>query len=170
MFDIFSTREIATVLWLIIFIIWVFVNKETRKSAFDVIKIACSKKLLIPFVCMLIYAIALTFLFSLTHMWKWLYIKEIAIWVLLVGVPTCFGAVDPKIDKDYFKKIVIDNLKLVILVEFFISTFTFNIFVEIILMPTLTFLFVLDAFAGTKEEWKAVKVLTSYLLTIIGLH
>ena len=55
------------------------------------------------------------------------------------------------------------------LVEFFISSFTFNIVVEIILIPILTFLFLLDAIAETKEEFKVVKKLMSYLLTLIGL-
>jgi hypothetical protein len=169
MIGIFSTREIATIIWLTVLIAFLFAYKHTRNSALSVIKVACSKQLVIPFVFVFTHAIGLTFLFSLTAIWKYAYIKDIAEWVLFAGVPTCFGAVSMKNGHNYFKRIVIDNLKLVVLVEFFVSTFTFNIVVEIVLIPILTILFLLDAIAKTKEEFKSVKKLMSCLLILIGL-
>lgn len=169
MFDMFSTREIATGIWLVLFIVILIVHKSTRNSVFTVIKVASSKQLVIPFICILIYAIGLSFLFSLTSIWKWLYIKDISIWVLLVGVPTCFGAVSKKTDNKYFKNMIINNLKFIVLIEFIINSYTFNILVEIFLLPLLAFLYLLDAFAEMNEEYKDIRKFTSYLMAVIGL-
>ncbi|MHB9923651.1 hypothetical protein CF091_09085 [Clostridium botulinum] len=54
--NIFSNREIATGIWLLIFIAFVFISSKTRKSAKGVLRAACTKKLVIPFFIMICYA------------------------------------------------------------------------------------------------------------------
>jgi hypothetical protein len=168
MFDVLSTREVATAIWLFVFIYFVFVNSKTKESAFQVVKIACSKQLATPFVIMILYAVILVISFAKLPIWKIAYIKDILIWVFFVGVPVCFGAVTRNVDSEYFKKIVLNNLKFAVIVEFFINTFTFSLIVELILIPILTFLFIFDAVPDTKEEYLPAKKLSSMLLPIIG--
>jgi hypothetical protein len=70
--DIFSTRELATGLWALAIIIWVFAHKGSRKSASGVIKIALSRHLLIPTIFIFIYACGFTLLFSRLPLWEWI--------------------------------------------------------------------------------------------------
>lgn len=166
--NILSSREIAIGFWIIVIIIFIIFNKNLRHPILDVIKVACSRQLVIPFVVMLFYAILLSYLFSLTHFWKWLYVKEIIIWFLFVGIPICYRAIGKEIENDYFKKIIIDNLKFIVLAEFIIGYFTFHIIIEILLIPFLILLFMIDVITEAKEEYMSVKKITSALLAYIG--
>jgi len=169
MLDIFSTREIATGTWLIIFVFFVFVYPKTRKPAIQFARIACSKQLLFPFIVMLVYALILVRLFTLLPIWKTIYMKDIIIWVLFIGVPLCFQAVSEDADSTYFKNMLLSNLKLAILVEYLISSFTFSLIAELILLPVLSLLFMLDAVASTDDKYMPTKKVLSSLLGIIGL-
>jgi hypothetical protein len=154
--------------WLIFVITVVFINKKTRNSAFDVIKAACKKQLITPFLIMIVYAFLLTSLFSMTKFWEWKYLKDIFIWVLFVGIPVCFGAVNKGLKKNYFKSMVIDNLKFIVLIEFLFSTFTFNIYVELIMIPCITFVYLLEVVASTDEKLRTTGKIFSGFLAIIG--
>lgn len=169
MLNMFSTREIASSLWIMGFLCFIFIYPKTRKSAINVVKTACSKQLIIPFVLLLVYAAVLILIFSFSSIWKCLYLKDIVIWVLFAGVPLCFGSVNRNGNKNYFINIIRDNIKFTILIEFFISSFTFNIIVEIVMFPVLAILFMFDAVVDNKEEYKLVKKFISGFLAFIGL-
>lgn len=167
--NIFSTREIAIGIWLSIFIIFVFASSKIRKSAIDVVKVACTPKLALPFIGMLTYAVLLVFALTLLPIWKMIYIKDIVLWVLFAGVPSCFKAIGRQIDEHYFLNMILDNLKFIALVEFIINSFTFNIIVELIMLPAIVFLFMIETVAGTKAEFLSVKKVITCIITFLGL-
>lgn len=168
MFSLFSTREIAVGIWLIIFGLFVLLWPKSRVTATQIVKIACSRHLFFPFVVILIYTLIIALLFTLLPIWKTKYIKDIVIWVLFAGVPACFKAVIIDANSNYFKNILFDNLTLVVLVEFLVSSFTFNLWTELILIPSLSLLFMIHAFATMKGENIQVKRLVSLPLYIVG--
>lgn len=167
--SIFSSREIVAASFIIIVIIFAVSHKSIRPSVVSVIRAALSKQIVFPFLLMIAYAGLLTFLFSLSSFWKWYYLKDIIIWVLFVGTPICFNAALKDRDAYYFRNIITDNIKLAVLVEFLISTFTFPILVEILLQFMLLLLGMLQVYAGSKEEYASAKKLIDWLLAIIGL-
>lgn len=166
---IFSTREIATAIWLIMLVIFIFAYPKTYNLAFNVIKTAFTPKLSIPFILILIYSYFLIFALSSMEFWKWKYIKDILIWVLFTGVPLCYNAIVVSAEKNYFSNMILKNFKLAVLVEFIISSFTFKLIVEIILLPIITLLVLLDTFADTKPEYALVKKFTSFLMIFGGI-
>lgn len=109
------------------------------------------------------------FLLTFLPFWKWLYVKDIAIWVLFAGVPVCNKAIGKEIDEHYFRDIFFYNIKFAVLVEFIISTFTFSLISELLILPAITFLALLDAIAGAKPEYSLVKKSTTFLLIFAGL-
>jgi hypothetical protein len=169
MSDMFTTREIATGLWIAALIIFIFINKKTRKSAFGVIKAATSIKLIMPFLIMLLYTGLLVLIISFLPFWNYKYVKDIAVWVLFAGIAACYGGVNKQVDAHYFRDIILDNIKFAALVEFFISSFTFNIIIELALIPIMTFIVLIETFTETKKEYAPVKKLFSGLIIIFGL-
>lgn len=165
---IFSTREFTTLTYLIIIVISVFASKKIRPSAISVIKAACAKKLIIPFFIMLIYATLFVFVLSFVPFWNWIYLKDIFIWVLFAGVPVCFNAINKATESHYFRNIILDNLKFAAIVEFFTGTFTFSLLVEFILQPVLLFFILLQMISNTKDEYKQVRTLMNWIVSIIG--
>lgn len=169
MFEIFTTREIVTGIYLLAFILGIAANKKVRKSAYKVVKVACSHQLVIPFVMLTIYAAIVVYGLTFFPFWQWIYLKDVVIWVLFVGVPICFNATDRRIEEHYFKNTVMKNFKFAVLVDFFINTFTFNFIVELLLQGLLIFLTLLQAVADTEEKYSNVKKMLDGLLAIIGI-
>ncbi|MDR4316656.1 Uncharacterised protein [Niallia circulans] len=168
MIDILSSREIASAIWFIVILIFIFLNPTIRASAFKVIQAATAKQIVIPFIIIILYSMILVILASKFSFWEWKYLKDIAFWVTITGVPVCFGAITNNDNNDFFISILKNNLKFIVIVEFLLSSFTFNIFVELLLLPFLTLLFLLHAVADTKEEYYKVKKLLSFILSFVG--
>lgn len=148
---IFTTREIAVFIYVIFFTIFFLVNKKTRTSVFSVNKSVYNINLVVPLLIVLLYAALFVWTCTYLPFWDWIYIKDIVFWVLFAGVPVCFNAVEEKLEKHYFRNIIIENLKFAALVEFITSTFTFHIAIELILQPILVIFIILQSMADKKS-------------------
>lgn len=168
MFNIFSSREIASAVYIIIFIVLMMFSKKIRQGIMKVIEAALTPKLVIPFVLLLAYAIGVIFLFCKLSFWKNVYIKDIIIWVMFVGVPVSFNAVSKGEEEHYFRDIFWDNIKLTAIVEFFIGTFTFNIWIELGLQFVVLFCVLMQTGASLNVEYSNVKKLFDWILVVIG--
>ncbi len=166
---IFSTREFAITIYFTLFIVLCLFSNEVRSKIIILIKSALSPKLVKAVFVFLIYASIFVLIFALTPIWKWIYLKDILIWVIFAGIPLCFKSTTTNLSAGYFRNIVFDQFKFVVFVEFIINSFTFSLITELFLVLFAAFITILDAIAGTKEEYKRIKALTSSILVIIGL-
>lgn len=166
--SILSTREWATLIWGCIFMLYVLCHREIRKSLWNVIVIFFDKKLRILWEIILLYVLTITMVFCYLPIWKNIYIKDIIIWFLFSGLIYCMNAVSSEADETYIKKILKDNLKFTMILEFFMSTFTFNIWIELAIIPVITIITVMNVIAERKEEYKSVHKLLNSILAIAG--
>lgn len=166
--SILSTREWATLIWGCIFMLYVLCHREIRKSLWNVIVIFFDKKLRILWEIILLYVLMITMVFCYLPIWENIYIKDIIIWFLFSGLIYCMNAVSSEADEIYIKKILKDNLKFTMILEFFMSTFTFNIWIELAIIPVITIITVMNVIAERKEEYKSVHKLLDSILAIAG--
>ena len=166
--SILSTREWATLIWGCIFMLYVLCHREIRKSLWNVIVIFFDKKLRILWEIILLYVLTITIVFCYLPIWENIYIKDIIIWFLFSGLIYCMNAVSSEADETYIKKILKDNLKFTMILEFFMSTFTFNIWIELAIIPVITIITVMNVIAEKKEEYKSVHKLLDSILAIAG--
>lgn len=166
--SILSTREWATLIWGCIFMLYVLCHREIRKSLWNVIVIFFDKKLRILWEIILLYVLTITIVFCYLPIWENIYIKDIIIWFLFSGLIYCMNAVSSEADETYIKKILKDNLKFTMILEFFMSTFTFNIWIELAIIPIITIITVMNVIAERKEEYKSVHKLLDSVLAIAG--
>lgn len=166
--SILSTREWATLIWGCIFMLYVLCHREIRKSLWNVIVIFFDKKLRILWEIILLYVLTITMVFCYLPIWENRYIKDIIIWFLFSGLIYCMNAVSSEADETYIKKILKDNLKFTMILEFFMSTFTFNIWIELAIIPVITIITVMNVIAERKEEYKNVHKLLDSVLAIAG--
>lgn len=166
--SILSTREWATLIWGCIFMLYVLCHREIRKSLWNVIVIFFDKKLRILWEIILLYVLTITMVFCHLPIWENIYIKDIIIWFLFSGLIYCMNAVSSEADETYIKKILKDNLKFTMILEFFMSTFTFNIWIELAIIPVITIITVMNVIAERKEEYKNVHKLLDSVLAIAG--
>lgn len=166
--SILSTREWATLIWGCIFMLYVLCHREIRKSLWNVIVIFFDKKLRILWEIILLYVLTITMVFCYLPIWENIYIKDIIIWFLFSGLIYCMNAVSSEADETYIKKILKDNLEFTMILEFFMSTFTFNIWIELAIIPVITIITVMNVIAERKEEYKNVHKLLDSVLAIAG--
>lgn len=166
--SILSTREWATLIWGCILMLHVLCHREIRKSLWNVIVIFFDKKLRILWEIILLYVLMITMVFCYLPIWENIYIKDIIIWFLFSGLIYCMNAVSSEADETYIKKILKDNLKFTMILEFFMSTFTFNIWIELAIIPVITIITVMNVIAERKEEYKNVHKLLDSVLAIAG--
>ena len=166
--SILSTREWATLIWGCIFMLYVLCYREIRKSLWNVIVIFFDKKLRILWEIILLYVLTITIVFCYLPIWENIYIKDIIIWFLFFCLIYCMNAVSSEADETYIKKILKDNLKFTMILEIFMSTFTFNIWIELAIIPVITIITVMNVIAERKEEYKSVHKLLDSVLAIAG--
>ncbi len=166
--SILPTREWAILIWGVLFLIFIICRKEIRKSFWKVIVLFFDKKLRVLWEIILLYVFAITLVFYRSSIWKNIYIKDIIIWFLFSGLIYCMNAVSGEADEKYIQKVLKDNLKLTIVLEFFMSTFTFNIWIELAIIPIITVITVMNVIAERKEEYENVHKLLDFVLAVAG--
>lgn len=168
-FSILSTREWATIIWLLILLAYILKNKKIKNAFLDVIKILFGKKLINIWLITSLYVFLITFLFSKTSIWDNYYIKDIIIWFISSGIIFCLNSASKEADEQYIWKVLKDNLKFTIVIEYIYSTFTFSIWVELLIIPIITILAMVDAYAESKEEYKIVHKFMQGVFAIISI-
>lgn len=163
-----SSRECATIIWGVILIIYVITKKETRNASYNVIKIFFGKKLRILWIVYFLYVVGITILFSKLSLWKHVYLKDVIIWTLFSGLINYMNAVSREADENYIIKLIKENLKLIIIFEFIMSTFTFNILVELLIIPIFTLISILSFVSERDAKYKNVYKLTNSVSGILG--
>lgn len=109
MFEVFSTRENASGIYLLLLLLWLISKKDGAKAVIALLKTVFKPIIIIPVLCLLGYAALLVYGLHFVPFWEWALLKDVVIWVLFVATPICFKAGTRKI-KDYpFKQMVIDN-------------------------------------------------------------
>ena len=61
------------------------------------------------------------------------------------------NAVAGEADEKYISKVLKDNIRFTVVTEFLLSTFTFSLWVELIIIPIMTAITLLDVVAATKK-------------------
>lgn len=163
-----STREWAIIIWFSIFFVYVMMHRQIRESFLKVVKIFFGSKLRILWGIILLYVLGITLIFYNLPFWKNIYIKDIVIWFVFSGLIYCMNAVSKEADEEYIKKILKDNLKLTVILEFIISTFTFDIWIELIIIPVTTIIVMMNTIAERKKEYDKVHKLLDIVLAVAG--
>ena len=166
--SILSTREWATLIWGCVFLLYVLCHAQIRKSFWKVIVIFFDKKLRRLWEIILLYVFVITIGFYYSPIWKNIYIKDIIIWFLFSGLIYSMNAVSGEADETYIKNILKSNLKFTMILEFFMSTFTFDIWIELDIILAITIVTIMNAIAERKEEYRCVHRLLDGVLTITG--
>lgn len=171
LFDVFSTREIALFIWILVFLFFLSSTKNVRQSMVGVLKAFFEKKLIIAFSTLLLYVLFVIFLLEFIGYWDISLLKDTILWILFSGF-ILFMNVNKIEDVDYFAKVLKDNIKVIAIWEFVFNFYTFSLVGELIFIPTIFLFTVLHAFAehSSKREKEHIKVvvLCKNILGIIG--
>lgn len=161
-----STRELSTLIWASIFLWWALKNKDVRQSfrslfvAFSNFKVQIifwSHFLWIAFCCCLLYSLGL---------WKDSFLKDILLWTIVSG----FASINSAITKHEINllKEIKNGFSISAVYGFFIAFYSFDLWVELIIVPLFGFLLLIHAMAGTRQEWEITKKAFDWILAFAG--
>ncbi len=168
-FQQFNTREIAIILWLFVFIIWTFSQKNIRNSLFGVLKSLFQIKILSVIIVAIVYTGLIVLLLAKIRIWEWVLLKDTIYWFIAVAFVLLMNTNKTNQEKGFFIKILKDNLKIILVLEFILTLYTFNLITEIILVPILVFIGAVSAVSELKKEYLPVKKLFDFILSSIGI-
>lgn len=154
--SLFSTRELALAFWLLVFLaicLCIFLNDESfRESIVDIFKSLCTRPLNVVISLMVLYCVLITFLFSKCAIWKIRYLKDIILWFSFGGTLFVFNSLDDSNEENYIMDYLKDCLSFSVIVGFIFDSFTFNIFIELILMLIIIVLAIFKCVLKNHEE------------------
>lgn len=165
----FNTREIASAFWLLIFAVWALCKPEIRKAIGHVAQSFCNLKILAPIFLMSVYVWAIIMGLKAIGIWQDDLLKDTIIWFCFGAVAMLARFVTADRPGNVYRETLADSLKVVIVVEFLVNTYTFPLAVELALVPLLTFVAVLGAIADANTEFKAVSKVFKGVQAILGL-
>ena len=169
--DIFNNREIAIGFWLLAISVYVFLSPkmvEVRNSFRNLLAAFFVKKIMSVLGLMVMYMAFVVYFLSELDLWNNDQIKNTIFWCASFGFISLLNIESIKKDKSFFKHSVIDNLKLLAILQFVVGVYTFPIWIEILLVPVLTLIGAMSAIAESSKH-QHVKTLLEYCLSIFGI-
>lgn len=166
--DIFSTRELSLLIWLLVGLTVMMFGKDIRNSLGGIIKLLFGKQIGTTLLMLTVYVSATLLLLKNLGIWDFTLLKDTVFWYVSVAL-VLFFSINKAKDTHFFKDIVKESFKWTIALEFFVNFYTFSLLTELILMPVILFLSMTFAYSQTDKKYEQVNKLLTNIFAIIGL-
>lgn len=170
--DIFNNREIAIAVWLLVISVYVLLSPkmvEVRSSFRHLLSTFFVRQIMSVLGFMAAYMMFVVYFLYEMDLWNTEQIKNTIFWCVSVGFMSIFKIESIKKDKSFFKHLVLDNLKLLAILQFVVGVYTFPVWIEILLVPVLVLISAMTAIAEMDKKHHQVKVILEYCLSIFGV-
>lgn len=166
--SVFSTRELAVGLWSLAVLIFALSYGRFRKSLWKLLTSFLQWKILAFYFGMAVYSATVVYGLSCAGVWSSDLLKDTVLWLILGASMTGLHVVTASREDNVWRRVVVDNLKIVIVLEFLVNTYTFSLGVEVLLIPAVSLVAIMNAVASTDERHDSVRRLASTVLAMVG--
>jgi hypothetical protein len=163
-----SDREIASTIWLAVFVAFVLINKSAHDSVGAVIRALLQPALIVPLGIAALYATGEILLLSYMEWWSVANLKTTIFWLVTFAFVTMFAVATAKNREAGLGKITAEILSVAVLVTFIAELYSFPLIVELIALPFVTIIFLMAATAKHKPEHAPVAKLMGCFSSLIG--
>jgi hypothetical protein len=162
-----NTREIASIVWLCLLFGYVLFETNARKFVVgffrDVFRAFPYPYILTLIALLILYIVGVVWALNAIGFWTHELLKETVIWFFISALALIASSIATKADTKLFETVVADNLKVIVLFQFLVDTYTFSLLVELIFVLIVTFLAMLQAVAQLDEKYKRAQTLIAIL-------
>lgn len=151
-----NTREIAAVVWFIIILMITLTVPSIRKSFFNITNAFMQKKILQVLLLTFFYIGLIICLLYCLKIWGWDQLKNTIIWIFSIAMLAVFRSNRIPDDLSYFRKWITDNFKILAFVQFFVTLYTYPLWVELVVIPLMATLGGMIAVGRHKSETKSL--------------
>ncbi|WP_338825518.1 hypothetical protein MHOCP_10940 [Moorella humiferrea] len=150
--DPFNNREIATAFWFIVFLAFALRKADIRKSFMAVLRAFCQFKILLSVFLMVFYTLAVVRLLAAIGLWKVSLLKDTIVWLCVNAMAMMIRFITSDDAENIFQKVLTDSFKCIIVLEFLVNTYTFSLPTELVLVPILALIAMVDVIASSDEK------------------
>jgi hypothetical protein len=134
----------------------------------NVLRKAVRLKILVPFICMAFYTAAVVLMLARIGVWDISLMKDTVVWFALTGVVAAGNAVMSRVHDRVLATLLKDSIKVIVIFEFVINTYTFPLSVELLLIPILTIVAGMDTVARADSKYRDGAKLISWIQALAG--
>jgi len=163
-----SNRELAIVIWMMVFILLACCVHSVRAPLFNLIKAFFAWKLTVGYLVMIAYVSLVLFTLRTLGIWRYSSVASILVWFVCVAFVLLFQW-ERATKAAFFKTAIKENLRLVILVEFIVNLYVLNLFIELLLVPLFVVIAVMIAVAERDAKYETIRKFLNRLMIILGL-
>lgn len=167
-----TNRDLAGLFWLGVLVValgWGIVARSEIRSGTKGVVVAVMKPLIIgPVVAVAGYVALLVVGADALGFWKGAMLKDTIEWFISSGLGLVFVAVAVADGKRSMGEVARRALRLTLLVEFFVSMYVFSLPVELVLVPFITLLLILQAVAGMNDDYAQLKRVLGGVSALFG--
>lgn len=164
----FNNRELAAAFWLLVFAVWALRKTEISKSIGGLFRAFWHFKIVSSVCLMLLYVTGMVALLTAIGIWEVDLLKDTIVWFFVGAMAIMMRFATADDTDNIFRKILADSIRIVILLEFIVNTYTFPLVVELVLVPLLTFIAMIDVVADMNEEHAIVAKLAKGIQMVAG--
>src|SRR6266568_3750463 len=104
---VFTNRELALIIWILIALVCLLVSKSIRPSFLAVAKAFLARKIVTVLLMMLAYISLVVFAAYSLHLWDFSLLKDTIVWCLGTACVMFFNYDKVNTEKKYFKKVLL---------------------------------------------------------------
>lgn len=164
-----NNREIAILLWIVIFSSLLVWKSNVRESVIVVVRTFFQRTIILSLTLAAIWVGACLWILLQCGLWQWVNVKTTLVWAATFAFVTMFDVSRISEDNAYFGKTVRDTISATVVVAFVAESYSFSILIELLLFPALVLVSAMQAVAERKPEYAQVEKLCYAILIIAGL-
>lgn len=164
----FDSRQIALIIWIFVIFFWAMKNTNVRDTLKALIKTFLKKPILMSILSMVSYILIMVLSLYKIDIWDNSQLNATLIWSITSALSIFFKLNKINEDKMFFKKAIIENFKLTVLIDFIINLNVFSLWFELIFIPCSFVLGAMIAISSRDEKHKLVEKLLNGVVIFLG--
>lgn len=167
--EVFNNREIAIGIWFTLAITFSAFTKTVRQSLKPVLLLLFCRKFVVFYIIFLSYFGLVIYGLYAIGFWDISLLKDTVFWVLFLELPLFAKTITNAKDNYFFERLIKENTRLIVIIDFVLNYWTFGLITEIITFPVILFTGLLYVASERKQEYHRVKRLFELIYFIWGV-
>jgi hypothetical protein len=164
-----DNRELASAIWLAIFVLAALSLPSVRKHLKPLLSLFFSPHILVPVALMVAYVALMLAGLDRLSLWDISQAKDAVVWFCTFAFVTLFEVQSLRLNPQHLKKMVRDVIGIGVLLEFFMNAGVMCFPLEFLLVPVLTILAMLMVVVERNGQYAPVKKLLDVISAAIGI-
>lgn len=152
--SILTSRQLAVVVWLVLFLVWALTVAGVRTALASLIKTIFAGKALVALSAIIGYNVAIVVWLQRVGFWDPTMLYDTVLFVAVGAIGAVMRAATQGVTYDarFFLKTILVNLEVIVLLQFLSDFFPFNFWIEFLVLIPLTTLLVMLVVVSEHQE------------------